>query len=227
MARKPRRKRDDGLVPKGETDTLHIDPERGETAGRALARVELDPLARHASLAGSFAHSMAFGDSPRPAITEATAALGAEVNRATNGDLTIASRMLASQAVSLDAIFTELARRAGNNLGHYPETVERYMRLALKAQSACRSTLEALAKLHQPREQTVRHVHVNEGGQAIVADQFHHHSGGAENGKSVDQSDATGKFGPCAALPGPNAQRRAVPIPSGKGEAAVPDARRN
>lgn len=38
-----------------------------------------------------------------------------------------------------------------------------------------RATLEALAKLHQPREQTVKHVHVNEGGRAIVADQIHQH----------------------------------------------------
>ena len=41
----------------------------------------------------------------------------------------------------------------------------------MKAQSNCRTTLEALAKLHQPREQTVRHIHVNDGGKAIVADQ--------------------------------------------------------
>lgn len=59
------------------------------------------------------------------------------------------------------------------NLGEYPQAMERYTRLALKAQGNCRATLEALAKLHQPREQTVKHVHVNEGGQAVVADHFH------------------------------------------------------
>lgn len=73
----------------------------------------------------------------------------------------------------------------------YPEAFERYMRLALKSQSACRATLDALVKIHQPREQTVRHVHVNDGGQAIVADQFHHRTGERENGKSINQSDAT------------------------------------
>ena len=49
-----------------------------------------------------------------------------------------------------------------------------------------------LARLHQPREQTVRHVHVSEGGQAVIADQFHHHGGSGENAKSVKQSHATG-----------------------------------
>src|SRR3546814_2968257 len=88
------------------------------------------------------------------------------------------------------------------------------MRLALKAQAACRSTLEALARLHQPREQTVKHVHVNEGGQAVVADHFHQHTGDRENGKSVKQSDATGAAGTIAALPSPDPLGNGVPIPS-------------
>ncbi|MFZ4380578.1 MAG: hypothetical protein ACOYO0_01265 [Sandarakinorhabdus sp.] len=87
--------------------------------------------------------------------------------------------------------------------------------------------MEALAKLHQPPEQTVRHVHVNEGGQAIVADQFHHHAGGLQNAESVKQSHATGAAGQSAALPGPDAGRDGVPIASGEGAEAVPDARRD
>jgi hypothetical protein len=42
------------------------------------------------------------------------------------------------------------------------------MRLVLRAQANCRATLEALAKLHQPREKVVQHIQVNEGGQAIA-----------------------------------------------------------
>lgn len=47
-------------------------------------------------------------------------------------------------------------------------------------------TLEALAKLHHPRKRTVRHVHVNEGGQAVIVDKFHHHTGGQQYGQSAD-----------------------------------------
>ena len=75
----------------------------------------------------------------------------------------MASRMLAAQAIALDSMFAELARRTANNMGEYVNAAERYGRLALKAQSNCRATLETLAKLHQPREQTVKHFHVNEG----------------------------------------------------------------
>jgi hypothetical protein len=144
--------------------------------GRTIARVALNPLARHAALAGGLA-SQFFGDGQRPNITQTVVALGEEVGRASSGDLTLASRILASQAVSLDALFTEMARRSGLNMGEYPDAMERYMPLALKAQANCRATLEALARLHQPREQTVKHVHVNQGAQAVVADQFHHHTG--------------------------------------------------
>ena len=66
---------------------------------------------------------------------------------------------------------------------------------------------------HRPREQTVRHVHVNEGGQAVIADQFHHHAGGSENGKSVKQCHATGAAGESAALSGPDAGGNGMPIP--------------
>lgn len=40
--------------------------------------------------------------------------------------------------------------------------------IALKAQANCRATLEALVKLHQPREQTVKHVHVRIGVPALM-----------------------------------------------------------
>lgn len=93
-------------------------------------------------------------------------------NSAADGDLAFASRMLAAQAVTLDTIFTEMARRMALNMGEYLGATETYGRIAMKAQAQSRATLEALAKLHQPREQTVRHVHVNEGGQAAAANQI-------------------------------------------------------
>jgi len=135
--------------------------------------------------------------------------------QAASGDLAFASRMLAAQALSLDEMFTELARRAAMNLGTYLDAGERYARLALKAQANSRATIEALAKLHQPREQTVRHVHVNEGGQAIVADQFHHHAGGRNVG-SAEQSHATTAASAGAPMPSTDPRRDPLPVASRK-----------
>jgi hypothetical protein len=80
-------------------------------------------------------------------------------------------------------------------------------------------------KLHQPREQTVKHVHVNEGGQAVVADHFH--AGGRENGKTIKQSHALGPAPSSAALPSPDPERDGVPIPSREGQAPLQNARRD
>ena len=58
--------------------------------------------------------------------------------------------MLVAQAHTLDAIFHVMARRAANNLGHYPETVDRYLKLAFRAQSQARATWEALSAMKNP-----------------------------------------------------------------------------
>ena len=60
--------------------------------------------------------------------------------------------MLTSQALALDSIFNRLAITAQASIGKHPKVVETYLRLALKAQSQCRATAEALAALKSPRQ---------------------------------------------------------------------------
>ena len=188
-----------------------------------LARCAVLPEMRHAHINSDYGEMLGEMGEWQDRV-DAIADAGHNVR---NGDLSLISRLLTAQALSLDAMFTDLAHSAAINRSEYPHAFDRYMRLALKAQSASRATIDALAKLHQPREQTVRHVHVNEGGQAVVADHFHNHTGAAENGKSVKQSDATGTAGASAALPCPDAGGNGVPISSGEGQAAMQDARRH
>lgn len=182
---------------------LQLRKREDETDEQALARTMLDPMARHAVLSSVFA-DQGFGATSCISVTGTAAQLEAELRKAAAGDLSMASRILASQAFSLDAIFTELARRSSINMGQHIEAMERYMRLALKAQAASRSTLEALSRLHQPREQTVRHVHVNEGGQAVIAEQFHHHAGGA----SIMQNHSNNPMQPSALANAPRWRAR-------------------
>ena len=206
--------------------SLNVAPIEGETDGQTMARTILDPSVRHALSASAFA-GQAFGTSVEAGITEFAGYVRSAGGRAEGGDLSMTSQMLTAQAITLDTMFSEFARRAALNVSEYLEAAERYGRLAMKAQSNCRATLEALAKLHQPCEQTVRHVQVNEGGQAIVADQFHQHMGAPENDKSVKQSHATRKAGECAALPCPDPPRDGVPIAGGERQAEMQDARRH
>ena len=211
---------------RNEANVFKVKPEPGEVEGTSVARTTLDPVVRHANLATWIAGN-AFSDTPKTTILASTEALQSIVAEAQAGDMNMASRLLASQAITLDTLFTELTRRAVSNLGQYPDAVERYLRLALRAQSNCRTTVEALTKLHQPREQTVRHVHVNEGGQAVVAEHFHTHSEGAQNAKSDKQSHATRTAGASAALFGEDPHGDGVPISCGEGQEALQDARRD
>lgn len=124
-----------------------------------------------------------------PSIMASNEALQTIVAKARAGDMQIASRLLASQAVSLDAIFTELPGAPGQT----SELSRRGGSLhSAGAQAKCRTNSEALAKLHQPREQTVSHVRVNEGGRAVVAEHFHNHTGGNENAKTAKQRRENG-----------------------------------
>lgn len=214
---------------KAQENKLHVETDGIEPIGEAVARKVNSPWTRHGFAALEFQGQLTRGlpEKDKPGLPDFAKDLKKRGEKLGGGNLELAGHLLASQAVTLDAIFTEMARRSGMNMGEYLDASERYMRLALKAQANSRATLEALAKLHQPREQTVRHVHVNEGGQAVVADHFHNHTGGNENAKSTEQSYAAGKAGECAALPSQDAQGNGVPIACGQGEAKVPDARRN
>lgn len=80
------------------------------------------------------------------------------------GDLTLIERMLVSQAITLDAMFHNLAQRA-----HGQETfkgIEVLMRLGLKAQAQARSTAEALALIKNPMPY-IRQANIAHGPQQI------------------------------------------------------------
>lgn len=220
-----RKKPDGGMKP---NNALTIEQTPDETGAQAMARKLVQPAFKNAVATSGFIGKM-IGGVELPGLTDYANELKKTSDKAAEGDLAMASKMLAAQAVTLDSMFTELARRTAMNMGDYINAAERYGRLALKAQSNCRATLEALAKLHQPREQTVRHVHVNEGGQAVIADQFHHHAGGHQNAESAEQPHAagTGAAGSGPAMLGHDAQGNGLPIPGDQRREALPDARRH
>ncbi|NMF99916.1 hypothetical protein GPA27_21310 [Aromatoleum toluolicum] len=100
---------------------------------------------------------------PQTLVAEMTDRIKAVVG----GDMREPERMLMGQAIALQAIFSSLANRAAINMGEYPQTVERYMRLALKAQSQCRATLETLAVIKNPPVVFAKQANVTTGPQQI------------------------------------------------------------
>lgn len=214
-----------GLSSPPTTDVLlkRVD---GEAPGVTLNKAILGQNIRHGAIAVAYAGKSFNMTGERLTVNDAAVVVEQRATEAANGNLSAASAMLASQALTLDVMFTEFANRACSQLGQNSDAVDRYARLAMKAQSNARATLEALAKLHQPRVQTVRHVHVNAGGQAVVAEEFHSHQGGLENERR-SQCHAAGAGMPVAspALPSPNSIGNAVPVTGRKRKAPVPNAR--
>lgn len=83
-------------------------------------------------------------------------------------DLSRAEEMLICQAHTLDAMFFALSGRAAKNMGQYLDATDSYMRLALRAQSQCRATLETLALLKIPPNPTfIRQANVAHGPQQV------------------------------------------------------------
>ena len=101
-------------------------------------------------------------------LTKSATVLSEKVAQVKAGDLSEAESILLSQATALDAIFTEMARRAALNMGEYINAADTYMRMALKAQSQCRSTLEALAEIKAPRHVSfVKQANIAHGPQQV------------------------------------------------------------
>jgi len=88
------------------------------------------------------------------------------VEQVWDGDLQNAEAMLYGQAVTLQTIFTSLARRAArvDQIGQFNSA----MSMALKAQAQCRATIEALAEIKNPRQVAfVRQANIANGPQQV------------------------------------------------------------
>ena len=119
--------------------TLVVARTEEETSEQAMTRTLMDPAVRHGLSASAFARN-AFGNSwEKAGITDCADYVRAAGGKAECGDLSIASRMLTAQAITLDSMFTEFARRAAINMSEYIEAAERYGRLAMSAEQLPRN----------------------------------------------------------------------------------------
>ncbi len=135
--RKPIKKRD--------PNRLYVIKEPSEDDALAMARTALRPKLQAAVTLKEYNRNFEDLD-----LTELTNCLVEQTKVATGGDLKQGEAMLTAQAHTLDAIFNNLARRAALNMGEYMQACEVYLKLALRAQSQCRATWEALATIKNP-----------------------------------------------------------------------------
>jgi len=148
--RKPAQKRDPNQI------TAAGKP--NEDKAVAIARTVLRPTVQAAMTLKEYGKS--YGDLELSGLIDA---LTAQTKAVTDGDLGRGEAMLAVQAHTLDAVFNNLARRAIN--AEYMDNLDRYLKLALRAQSQCRATWETLATMKNPpmigyvRQANIAHGH--------------------------------------------------------------------
>ena len=130
----------------------------------ALAELAYDPAARSLVVTKGFIKG-SLGENN--SLNESLDALMAQVREVQSGNLESVEKTLIVQANTLDAMFNELSRRAIMNMGSNLNATEAYLRLALKAQSQCRTTLETLSEIKNPPVLFARQANVTTGPQQV------------------------------------------------------------
>ncbi len=146
-----------------DAGTVIFREEPGKTRERILADVTAQGTLTNAHVMATFAKPV-MGELH---LAECVSALRAKAGAVNRGDLSSAESMLIEQAAALNAIFGELTRRSAMNMGEYLDAAARYMRLALKAQSQCRATLETLAAIKAGPAIFARQANIAHGPQQV------------------------------------------------------------
>jgi hypothetical protein len=127
-------------------NTLQVE-DTGKPMERLRADVAVEGVVGNAHVLQTFGRKQ-LGDVDLAAAFSSMRATAGAVH---GGDLKPVEAMLMAQATSLNAIYCELARRAGLNLSENLAAADTYLKLALKAQAQSRATLEALVEAKTPR----------------------------------------------------------------------------
>lgn len=186
MASKAKSKSAAPTADAASTTLTVTDDEGGKSRHRKIAELGLSSVVTNTVTASHFAKG-SFGALD---LSESISVMNEKIAKVKAGDMSDVEATLIAQAVTLDTVFNELARRAAANMGAHMTATETYLRLAFKAQAQCRSTLETLAEVKNPRQATfVR--------QQNIANQQQVNNGGATStrtaapahGKPSDQSN--------------------------------------
>lgn len=160
--------------PKSDAKTcLRMPIRKDETNGQALARAALMPELASASIVHATARGAYGGGLGDLTITDLVEQLQASTKAVNEGDLGALEGMLAAQASALNTLFSQLTQRAVMNMGEYLGATDTYLRLALRAQNQCRTTIETLATIKNPRVVFAKQANIAHGHQQVNNELLH------------------------------------------------------
>src|SRR5204863_10021012 len=88
-----------------------------------------------------------------------------QTQRVQSGNLSASEPMRTAQAITLNAMFTQLAYQTSKVT--IVDQIDRFTRLALKAQGQCRATLETLTVIKNPTTVFTRQANIAQGPQQV------------------------------------------------------------
>jgi hypothetical protein len=186
-------------VPPRPPKTLTLSVPPGVTPAMATAQMTMRGLAHNAQLIEDFSGPL-FGAADD--LTANVAALEETVAAVQRGELGHAEALLMAQAVTLNTIFARCAVQASRNLeSQHLEGTERYLRLALKAQRQCRTTIETLAILKNPTTIFARQANIAQGPQQVNNTQVNTAPAGTTDTRKAPSRVRAEKSGPNKLLP--------------------------
>ena len=153
---------------------MTMDDQSAET--RAKGERSCDVIALHPVMASAItAKNFSTGNFGELDLTTLVVELADQSAAVNKNDLRWLEKILFGQAIALNAMFNEFARRAAGT--DRISNMELYMRLSLKAQAQSRATLQTIAEIKNPRpvafvkQQNIAHGHqqVNNGTSSVPA----------------------------------------------------------
>jgi len=149
-------------VVKPDPGVLQLVQAPDETPAQTVGRIAPDPAVNAGSVMQSYGSHLG----SEVDLMSMIGAIQGATRRVKAGDLSDLEAMLVSQATALQAIFTNLARRAQSQ--QYQRNLEAFLGLALKAQAQSRSTITALVDLKYPRQVAfVKQANISNGPQQV------------------------------------------------------------
>jgi len=152
-----------GIAKDDKSKTIHLYEHDGKSRERLIADAATSPCLSSALVVGYFSKSTAGEQS----LMDVCNSLGDQAARVKDGDLSHLESMLNAQAVSLNTLFAALAHRASMNMGEHIGATEIYLKLALRAQTQCRATIEALAEIKNPPMVFAKQANIAQGPQQV------------------------------------------------------------
>lgn len=143
--------------------SLTIAAELGKSREAQIAGLASGASVPAALVIAEFSKPM-YGEIP---LIDMLASMDGHANKIKDGDLARVEAMLGGQAAALNTMFAELARRGALNMGEHLEAMNIYLKLALRAQSQCRATLETLAAIKNPPVVFAKQANIAHGPQQV------------------------------------------------------------